>query len=100
MSLKEQSIEGEGYTMSFGEAGTLGKTITEGGRRFAKTYDPTKQEYKSIQESGWGEKMKVDETLEDEDDFEVSAGAFEEQTGAGRRLMRLRSSSGGEDEIA
>ena len=42
----------------------------------------------------------VDEALEDEDDFEVTAGAFEEQTGAGRRLMRLRSSSGGEDEVA
>ena len=42
----------------------------------------------------------VDEILEDEDDFEVSAGACEEQNGAGRRLMRLRSSSGGEDELA
>ena len=56
--------------MSFAEAGTLGKTITEGGRRFAKTYDPETKEYKSIQESGWGEKittegLEVNKTLDE-----------------------------------
>ena len=46
------------------------------------------------------EEALVEENLEDEDDFEVSAATM---TGHGREnqtLMRLRSSSGGEDELA
>ena len=42
----------------------------------------------------------IEETLEDEDDFEVSSGSLSGQGEEGRGLMRLRSSSGGEEQLA
>jgi len=52
------SEEGTVTDISMQELGTMGKIISEGGRRFAKTYDPSTSEYRSIKESGWGEQKE------------------------------------------
>lgn len=72
-----KTFEGEGYKLSLAEAGTMGKIVTEGGRRFAKTYDPETKKYKSIQESGWGEKI---EGLTEGESLEDNAGGITEGT--------------------
>ena len=66
----------------------------------ASGYELANQDEMSPAAGNDDDEALVEENLEDEDDFEVSAATM---TGHGREnqtLMRLRSSSGGEEELA
>ena len=74
---------GEVYDVSMQELGTMGKIITEGGRKFAKSYNPETGKYRDIKESGWGEakyEHMTDEArismMEDKKKSDISAKEF------------------------